>query len=108
MVKFTCMANHVMLVMANVACPKHAFWVKFDQSRNFCNFCSYAGLISPLSCYIIMEPPKPTTSNQNGLGKRATKLNMLFEKYVERIIQSIRYVILSQLLQLLLFECPDI
>ncbi|KAH8556820.1 Nnf1-domain-containing protein [Umbelopsis sp. PMI_123] len=38
-----------------------------------------------------MEPPKPTTSNQNGLGKRATKLNMLFEKYVERIIQSISY-----------------
>ncbi|KAG2179431.1 hypothetical protein INT44_006277 [Umbelopsis vinacea] len=36
-----------------------------------------------------MEPPKSTTNDQNGLGKRATKLNMLFEKYVERIIQSV-------------------
>ncbi|CAO3696609.1 unnamed protein product [Umbelopsis ramanniana] len=38
-----------------------------------------------------MEPPKSTTTDQNGLGKRATKLNMLFEKYVERIIQSVSY-----------------
>ncbi|KAI9286222.1 Nnf1-domain-containing protein [Umbelopsis sp. AD052] len=38
-----------------------------------------------------MEPPKSTTNDQNGLGKRATKLNMLFEKYVERIIQSVSY-----------------
>lgn len=36
-----------------------------------------------------MEPPK-SDNTENGLGKRATKLNMLFEKYVERIIQSVR------------------
>ncbi|KAI8578876.1 hypothetical protein K450DRAFT_244921 [Umbelopsis ramanniana AG] len=38
-----------------------------------------------------MEPPKSTTNDQNGLGKRAKKLNMLFEKYIERIIQSVSY-----------------
>ncbi|CAM0139576.1 unnamed protein product [Umbelopsis sp. WA50703] len=37
-----------------------------------------------------MEPPSSYSTN-DGLGKRAKKLNLLFEKYMQRIIQSLSY-----------------
>jgi hypothetical protein len=61
-----------------------------DISQNLSrNAGKEAQIVRDYTAPFAMEPPK-SDNTVNGLGKRATKLNMLFEKYVERIIQSVR------------------